>query len=52
MATEDILYYERRAETEIELAQRARDSRAVKAHYDLANAYLEKIHGDKDRAAS
>ena len=51
MATEDILYYERRAEAEIELAQHARDSRAVKAHYELANAYLDKIHG-KDRRAS
>ena len=46
MATQDCEYYERRAEAELALAQRARDSRAVQAHYELANAYLEKIYSD------
>ena len=46
MATNDVDYYEHRAEHEIEMAQRARDSRAVQAHYELANAYLDKIYGE------
>ena len=46
MATEDILYFERRAEAELELAQRSTDSRVVKAHYELAAHYLERIYGE------
>ena len=45
MAADDLAYFERRAEQEIALAQRAEDSRAVQAHYALANFYLDKIHG-------
>ena len=44
MVADDVAYYERRAEAEIELAQRAKDSRAVQVHYELANHYLERIH--------
>ena len=40
----DADYFERRAEQEIELAQRSIDTRAVKAHYELASAYLDKIY--------
>ena len=46
MAPNDVDYYEHRAEHEIEMAQRARDSRSVQAHYELANAYLDKIYGE------
>ena len=46
MKIEDLNYYEQRAEVEIELAARARDSRVVQAHYQLANFYLDRIHGD------
>lgn len=46
MAGDDLQYYERRAEAEIQLAQQAEDSRAVRAHYELASAYLDLIHGD------
>ena len=46
MVTDDVAYYERRAEAELELARRATDSRAVQAHYELANQYLERIHGE------
>lgn len=46
MAGDDVQYYERRAEAEIEMAQQADDSRAVKAHYELAAAYLDMIHGE------
>jgi hypothetical protein len=46
MSPEEMEYLERRAEAEIALAQRARHVRAVQAHYELATAYLERIHGD------
>jgi hypothetical protein len=46
MSREEIAYYEGRAETEIELAQRALHVRAVQAHYQMASAYLDMIHGD------
>jgi hypothetical protein len=39
-------YFERRAEAQIELAQKATNGRAVQAHYQLASAYLDKIYGD------
>lgn len=45
MSHEDVNYYERRAEAQIALAQRAGDTRAVQAHYQLASAYLDIIHG-------
>ena len=43
---DDLEYYERRAEQEIELAQQADHNGAVQAHYQLATAYLDMIHGD------
>ena len=46
MSREEMDYFERRAEAEIELAQRARHVRAVQAHYEMASAYLDRIHGD------
>jgi hypothetical protein len=46
MSREELDYYERRAETEIELAQRALHARAVQAHYQMASAYLDLIHGE------
>jgi hypothetical protein len=52
MSHEDLDYYERRAEQEIELAQRSASSRAVQAHYQLASAYLDRIHGDGTQAAT
>jgi hypothetical protein len=45
MSHADIAYFQSRAEQEIELAQRAENSRAVQAHYELASAYLDRIHG-------
>lgn len=47
MSGSDRVYFEQRAEAEIEMAQRARDSRAVQAHYELANAYLDRIYGTR-----
>ncbi|HEX8442459.1 MAG TPA: hypothetical protein VF631_02300 [Allosphingosinicella sp.] len=46
MSGDEVAYYQRRAEDEIELAQRASHSRAVQAHYHLASAYLDRIHGE------
>jgi hypothetical protein len=50
MPQEDLNYYERRAEAEIQLAQRSPSTRAVQAHYQLATAYLDKIHGEPEAA--
>ena len=47
MSQEEREYYERRAEAEIALAQAADHRRAVQAHYELAAAYLDRIHGDE-----
>jgi hypothetical protein len=46
MSSDDSDYLETRAETEIELARQATDPRVVQAHYDLATAYLDRIHGE------
>lgn len=46
MSGEDTAYFQRRAENEIELAQRASHARAVQAHYQLASAHLDRIHGE------
>ncbi|HYI40328.1 MAG TPA: hypothetical protein VE053_08425 [Allosphingosinicella sp.] len=46
MSDEEQEYYERRAEAELALAQAAAHRRAVQAHYELASAYLDRIHGD------
>ena len=45
MGADELDYLEQRAEAEIALAQNADDSRVAKAHYDLANHYLDRIHG-------
>jgi hypothetical protein len=51
MSKDDLSYYERRAEAEIQLAQRAEHRRVVQAHYELASAYLDLIHGDASAAS-
>ena len=50
MTGDDVAYLEQRAEEEIELARRAEDSRVVQAHYQLATAYLDRIHGEAEPA--
>ena len=42
-------YYYRRAEQELQMAQRAVNPSAVRAHYELANHYLERL-GPQERA--
>jgi hypothetical protein len=51
MSHEEIEYYQRRAEAEIALAQRADHARVVQAHYELASAYLDRIHGQPEEEA-
>lgn len=50
MSRDEITYYQSRAEAEIEAAQRARHARVVQVHYQLASAYLDRIHGDSPKA--
>lgn len=52
MSHQDVNYYQRRAEAEIELARRSDSREAVQAHYQLATYYLDKIHGDPVAAAA
>jgi len=49
MSTDELDYYERRAEEHIEAAQQSRHAHVVKAHYELASAYLDRIHGDNPK---
>lgn len=42
---DDYLYYYRRAERELDMAQKATSPAAVKAHYTLARFYLDRVHG-------
>ena len=51
MSQEEREYYERRAEAEIGLAQQAAHRRVVQVHYELAAAYLDRIHGDAPRSS-
>jgi hypothetical protein len=43
MQREDAEYFYRRAEVETEHAQNATDPKVVAAHYQLAEAYLERV---------
>ena len=38
------IYFYQRAETELKMAQSATDPAAVKAHYELANMYLDRFY--------
>ena len=50
MSQEEQEYWESRAEAEIQLAQAAQHRRAVQAHYEIAAAYLDRIHGDEPKS--
>lgn len=49
MTEDEVSYYYRRAETELELAQAAQHPAAVKAHYLLASHYLDSLHEQRAR---
>lgn len=44
MTGDDSSYFQTRAEDEIEAARNAEHPRAVEAHYQLAEFYLDRIH--------
>lgn len=46
MFEDDGAYYARRAEVELEQAQRATRPEVVQAHYELAQAYLGRLKPD------
>ena len=46
MPRDEMEYYQSRAEAEIEAAQKASHTKAVEAHYEIASAYLDLVHGD------
>jgi predicted adenine nucleotide alpha hydrolase (AANH) superfamily ATPase len=50
MSRDEREYYQRRAEAELSLAQQAGHRRVVQAHYELAAAYLQRIHGEEPRS--
>jgi hypothetical protein len=50
MSHEDQDYFERRAEDEIRLAQQADHQKVVQAHYELASAYLDRLHGETPKS--
>ena len=45
MADDDIIYFQYRAEAELELAQHATKSEVVAAHCKMADAYFERVAG-------
>ena len=47
MSKDDRFYYQRRAEVELERAQSATLPSVVRAHYQLAEAYLGKVGSDE-----
>ena len=45
-------YFYQRAETELELAQKATHPAAVRAHYIIANHYLDRAYSQPDAGAA
>lgn len=52
MAADDVEYLEQRAEAEIRMAQQATHVRVAQAHFQMANAYLDRIHGENPGSGS
>ena len=46
ISSQDLFYYQYRGEVELEQARLAGHPAAVKAHYELATAYLERADAD------
>jgi hypothetical protein len=45
VSPDEAAYFQRRAEQELALAQSAKNPKAAKAHYLIASAYLDRVHG-------
>ena len=52
MTSSDTSYYLRRAEQEVEAAQRADHAAAVRSHYLLAGLYLDRVYGPDEPVRS
>lgn len=48
---DNLTYYERRADFELQMARRAKDPAAVLAHYTLADLYLERVYASNPSLA-
>lgn len=48
MSSDDIDYYRRRAEDELDSAQRATDPTVVKVHYEMLSRYLDLIYPQRE----
>jgi len=48
----DRSYFYERAETELKLAQQATDPAVVRAHYQMAGYYLDRVYGAGDSPAT
>lgn len=44
MSEQDQIYFSKRAEAELLLAQLAEHPKAIDAHYELAQSYLQRIY--------
>jgi hypothetical protein len=51
MSAEERSFLERRAEEEVERAQRSADPKVVRFHYLLMEAYLERLYGQSEPSA-
>lgn len=51
MTVDNLDYFQKRAEAELALAQKAEHANAVRAHYLLAGYYLDLVHNEEARAA-
>ena len=52
MSVIDRLYYQRRAETELDMAQQATDPAVASVHYRLLDRYLDLLHAPRAEARS
>jgi HEPN domain-containing protein len=52
MSSHEMSYLEQRAESQLELARRATHPAAVRAHYQLAEMYLDKLYGEATGAVA
>jgi hypothetical protein len=51
VTADNLDYFQKRAEAELELAQCAEHMNAVRAHYTLAGYYLDLVHNEEAQAA-
>ena len=47
---DDHSYFQQRAEAELKMAEQSQAPQAVRAHYELAQRYLDRVFGDGSAA--